>query len=167
MNVQPDYDDLEPAYDAVQALFSGEEEVVEEFIAPVEELDADTYTGDEPMSEFEKQFQSALFDAYNPDETREENGDETPLHGYHLANDFLKADTYEAAEDVLDRFAEWTKDVVTNNEGDATVIIGDLELESEQYKNGVVFHSFRRLVQQRYNYLFSPQESGRNIDLSE
>jgi hypothetical protein len=175
----------EAAYTALQAVYDGDDEAVDTYVAPVDALVADAYTGSLPLDTFEEKFQQAL-KAYDhrtggecePDEDSIYDGlDEQvlkrqkPVTGADIANTFLDADTYEAAKDELERFEQWLTPTLDNT---ALQFDNNREpLNGEQYQHLVTMHSFRRLIQRKHHNRgadkperFTAPDNGRNIDLA-
>lgn len=185
--VQDDFGDYsrEAAYNAVKSLYRGENDVVKDYISPIQEYDEGMYDGPAPLEEFEEKFEKALM-AYDSNTKGEFDpveesiyagldedilNEKEPVTGEDIANAFLAAGTVEEAIEELERFGKWMDPLIDNTTFEFS---SDREpLEGEQYQEMATIHGFRRLIQRKYlnrekarEDLFEAPDSGRKIDLA-
>lgn len=149
--------DVDAVYEAVKTLYGMEAET------SVDAVVEDAYAAPELASHLDDQFSSIIHRTYDK---------EADVYGHDVANAFLAADGYAAADDALTAFEEWTRDAAAKLLGGTGIMIGGVNLSSDEYEEAITYHSMRRLLERKDAVmqdeadLFEPDEQSRDVDLS-
>lgn len=138
--------DTQEAYAAVELMYDDDgEEMVESFIEPLEEFDEDNYTGHEPLSTFDQKFNELL--------ERHSGDAEEAVYGYELANEVVEAEERAESHEALEDFEDWSKEKLDGMLKNTGMVLGEIgQLEDDEYREAVLFHGLRRIVQHKYNH---------------